>query len=447
MRKALFIITIFIITSGQVFTQEFLAVLPFSGGQEEEGETIADLFLSNSRLNTFFNVIPRTKLSENISREQRFQMESGMTNADTIISIGNQVGAKYVVAGNITAVGNHKLVVISVMNITSLQMIAGDYQNYKNLSEVRKRLPNMVENIMKATLITTHTLPKLVIEPVQLDRGADQRIANTLAQILAINLIKTGKYAMYPRTQSLEQVRDEQSTQLSGITADSHLIRVGYGENPELALSVIARRLEKDTMFIAAILNILTGVSVRPALPVDYQGIDDGIRAMESLAIYLTGTEEEINQRIRYDKRSAFFADETRFWSIGASIGTSFADPWFTGTVHGTIAPFRHSFLEIGLDAGFISGLETIKYYKICPFIHYAYFLPFNNFSWYVGAGGSYTKGVYELPEREIPINIFAVDFITGFNIINIFNISYTLRTNFEAASNKLSVGIIYRFK
>jgi hypothetical protein len=35
---------------------------------------------------------------------------------------------------------------------------------------------------------------------------------------------------------------------------------------------------------------------------------------------------------------------------------------------------------------------------------------------------------------------------IIGFNIGNVFDISYTMRTNFNHVSNKISVGYVHRF-
>jgi len=52
----------------------------------------------------------------------------------------------------------------------------------------------------------------------------------------------------------------------------------------------------------------------------------------------------------------------------------------------------------------------------------------------------------FQLPEEDFKENIFAVDISTGVIIKNMFNISYTLRTNIKTASNKVSVGFIKRF-
>jgi hypothetical protein len=47
----------------------------------------------------------------------------------------------------------------------------------------------------------------------------------------------------------------------------------------------------------------------------------------------------------------------------------------------------------------------------------------------------------------SIEVNTFAMSFTVGVNLIDAFDISYTLRTNFENASNKISIGYTYRFK
>ena len=147
--------------------------------------------------------------------------------------------------------------------------------------------------------------------------------------------------------------------------------------------------------------------------------------------------------------------DATRLWSIGASLGSSFSAPWLIGTVRGTVAPLRHSFLELGFDAGLISGISDVGYYSLYPFAHVAYYLPFTlplgkqglSSGWYIGVGGGYMFSQYDFPEGKVSTDIFSANFISGFNIGNVLDISYTLRTDFSTTGGKLSVGFIYRFK
>jgi opacity protein-like surface antigen len=140
--------------------------------------------------------------------------------------------------------------------------------------------------------------------------------------------------------------------------------------------------------------------------------------------------------------------ENARLWTVGVSAGTSFADPWLIGTIRGTIAPLPFSFLEVGFDAGFISNKEWADgYYSLYPFAHYALFLPFaGKGGWYIGAGGGYMLREYRVEDWSESGSFWAADFTTGFNIGNVFDISYTLRTNFDSAGNKIAVGYTYRF-
>ena len=147
--------------------------------------------------------------------------------------------------------------------------------------------------------------------------------------------------------------------------------------------------------------------------------------------------------------------DEAKLWTLGASVGSTFSAPWFVGTVRGTVAPFKYSFLEIGFDFGTISGVSDVGYYSLFPFIHYAYYLPFTvpvgknglNSGWYIGTGGGYKFGELDYPEGKVPLKEFTVNIITGLNIGNVLDISYTLRTDFSETNNKFAIGYTYRFR
>ena len=145
--------------------------------------------------------------------------------------------------------------------------------------------------------------------------------------------------------------------------------------------------------------------------------------------------------------RKKIDANDSRLWTLGASIGSSFSRPLLIGTVRGTIAPFNHSFLEIGFDAGVFSEVAEIKYFSLYPYLHYAYYLPFaEKLGWYIGGGSGYLYGSYEYPEGPATVGYFTANIISGFNILNLLDVSYTLMTNFEGVTNKLSLGYTYRF-
>jgi TolB-like protein len=287
--KRLAVILLALAVAGAAFAKDNLAVLPFTGGTEDDGETIAELFSFSRELNAVFTPIPRTSITRAIESEWKFQADAGMTDPDTIMAIGKQLGANYVVAGNIGKLGNQNLLTIAILKIDDLRQVAGDVQTYVNIQEIQNKLPDMARNIIEATKIDASRLEKLAITPVQLGRNIDARVADTLAQVLSINLIKSGKYAVYPRTATLEQAQAEYDNQGSGITADENMVDRGKGENPRLVLSIAARRLGDQNMFNAAIINLESGAQV-VGESVNYQTLDDGITTMGILARKLTTT-------------------------------------------------------------------------------------------------------------------------------------------------------------
>ncbi|MCL2831808.1 MAG: caspase family protein [Treponema sp.] len=138
----------------------------------------------------------------------------------------------------------------------------------------------------------------------------------------------------------------------------------------------------------------------------------------------------------------------TRLNSLGAAIGSSFAIPWFVGTVEGTFAPWNYTFFDLGIDLGTWSGKPDINQFSTYLFAHFAFFVPFAKSSgWYAGVGAGIFNTSYNfsgLP--EVSATYTAFDIKTGL-IFNGFIIAYSLRTNFNEAGHNIVVGYLYRFK
>jgi len=148
----------------------------------------------------------------------------------------------------------------------------------------------------------------------------------------------------------------------------------------------------------------------------------------------------------------------TRLWTIGAAVGTAFSSPWLIGTMHGTIAPFNYSFLELGVDAGILEGSDAAYakygYVSLYPFAYYCFFLPLDNFGLnkfglYAGVGGGliYVSYDFQGDGGKYSENIPVAAASAGVIIFDMFNVSYTLRTNFSGLNSKLSAGYSYRFR
>ena len=142
--------------------------------------------------------------------------------------------------------------------------------------------------------------------------------------------------------------------------------------------------------------------------------------------------------------------ENARLKTLGGSVGTSFADPALILTIRGTFALARNWFMEPGIDLGFVSIYKDVaSYFSAYPFIHTGLFLPFEEKGgWYVGTGIGGMLGAYTFAEgKTVSVGVFATDFITGFNFGNIFDISWTLRTDFRSVNSKLSMGFVKRFE
>jgi hypothetical protein len=277
-----------------------LAILPFTGGVGDEGEAIAEELSFDEQLKTKFGIMPRTSIASALEKEQSFQHSSGMTDVDTIAAIGQQSGAKYVMAGNITALGSQKLLVVTIIRIETIQQVAGAYLTYNRSEELPAKFPDMMKNLLPLLDVDTSGLQKLAVVPIQMQGGAtNQRDADTLAQILAISLLQNKKYAIYPRTSSLEQVQKEFDTQVSGVTADENQVRLGYGVNPEYVLSVVSRKLGASNMFNAAVIDLAAG-TMADGMSEKYGTLTDGITAMESIAKTLS--EGKMSGLVHVDK-------------------------------------------------------------------------------------------------------------------------------------------------
>jgi TolB-like protein len=446
MKKYMFLF-LTLVTTWSAMAKDTIAILPFTGGEGEDGETLAILFTNvftgRAELRETFDPIPRTRVALAIQAEQKFQMDSGMTNADTIAAIGHQLGAQYIVSGNITQLGTNKMLVVSILRIDTVQLLGGDIQTFTRIEDLTSRLPDMANVVAASTRLNTSALPKVAVLPFQLAGGISRNDADTLAQIVAVYMARSGKTAIYPRTSSLEQIQREYRHQLSGNVADENIVAIGYGVNPDFVLSGSANKLGAQNLFVATILNLETGVQT-DGTSVNYNTLNDGISAMNALAEELTGMAAVKREKNR------------RLYSIGGAVGSSFAAPWFILGLSGTYSFFDYTCIDAGLDIGFNHGNKDrndIGYFSLYPFIRFNGLVSFTlgTFSalWYGGAGLGVMAAFYEENGLTHPSGAAALDLSTGFYVgkgHHYLTAAYTIRTTFKAMNTRLAAGYAYRF-
>jgi TolB-like protein len=451
---------------GQTPPKPRLGILPFTGGTGGDGETIATLFSFQDEILEAFTVVPRTSAVNALVAEQSFQL-SGYTDSDTIARLGRMLNADFVISGRIHRLGHRNLVITTIVDVESFEQLGGDYREYRTIEEVPGMMADIAHAVINASRRDTSALPNLAVVPFHLDgRGVNVEDAESLVQILSIEIANSGKYTVLPRTTAIQAALQALDFQMTGATAEEEAKALGRAINAQYVLNAEVRSLGTMNMFTASILNVEDGSLLLGGFR-NYRTVADGISLMAELASVLTGVAASpapAQQTIAEPRaprpersprpvRERPETDNAALNSIGVSAGTSFATPAFIGTVSGTVAPARNMFFEFGLDVGLIytgqqgDDFTVDSYYSLYPFANLGFFVPFTGRGgWYAGIGGGYMFGEYTFNDGRAGINIFAFNLTTGFLIGNVFNISYTLRTNFEGTSNKVSAGYTYRF-
>jgi TolB-like protein len=267
-----------------------LAILPFTGGSPEDAETIAEFFSYEDEINRVFTPVPRTRAIENLMKEQQFQ-RSGLTDSDTIADLGKELGADYVLAGHIAVLGgSSKLLLITIIDVKELQQIAGAYQEYQRIESVIDVMPGMAKQITGAAVRDSSALPRLAVLPFNvLSSGMDLGDAELLAQLLAIELVKSGVFAVFPRTRAIEKVMEEHHIERSGMTDAESIKAIGKAVNAQYVLSANVRMLGADNYFSASVLDIVDA-SQGKGTREKYQSVNDGLTLMPRIAQVLSGT-------------------------------------------------------------------------------------------------------------------------------------------------------------
>jgi formylglycine-generating enzyme required for sulfatase activity len=230
--------------------------------------------------------------------EQLFQRNSGLTDADTIFELGKALKADYVMAGFITNFDSLDLVIVSIMNVESLQQIAGSYETYRKgaIEEIAKKIPGMAQKLTAAAKRDTKNLAGLAVPPFDLlNTGAkDKQDAMVLAQILACDLANGGKYAVLPRTDSLDKVVEEQKRQRDGDADQERTKRLGKGRNAQYVLSGSVEKLGNLNTFGVQILDIEKGTVLSGSTAEeDYTNFAQGYELMPKIAVRLSGGSED----------------------------------------------------------------------------------------------------------------------------------------------------------
>jgi TolB-like protein len=381
-------------------TKPRLGILPFTGGSGTDGDTIARLFSGSSDLMSAFRIVQRTSSIEAVMREQAFQ-RSGITDSDTIADLGKQMNADYVVSGHIARLGNANLLLISIVDVNTMRQITGDYREYQNIEGIPALLPAMARNIISsiqdqgvASTDTLAVLPLVISDP-----AVQQDEAELLAQILATEIANSHKYAVFPRTRTIETVMTERDIQRSGMTDRESMAAIGKATNARYVLAGSISKLGSMNLFNIAILEIESAEQIAAAYK-EYRNLEDGIEIMGELSYGLTAVvagryrenvelaeaerqREEAERRQAEDEQRRLEAERQQarqkerlntsfhnyLWGDGKSLAaisgnlgvSAVGQPGLFLNVGVDIPIIRYLFIEGGMDFGLASLISEVK--------------------------------------------------------------------------------------
>jgi TolB-like protein len=297
--------------------------------------------------------------------------------------------------------------------------------------------------------------------------SASQRFSNYVLDEMMTFLVRSGHLTVVDRA-NLEIIQREMNFQLSGDVSDSSAQAIGQMLG---AQSIVSGSIEDLGNFYrvrfrtihveTAAIQVLTSINVNKSNQIAillYGAAPVPVTVVPETPVRQPREPRERNREPREDQDAEKAA---RFNTLGVSVGSAIVDPVLIVSIHGTFSPIRNMFIEVGFDYGFISVYQDIDhYFSMFPYVHVGFFQPFRRKGgFFVGAGGGYMVGRYDFYWTEFrngnlqyyhdsdEISEWAVNFITGINLGNFFNVSYTLRTNFASASNKVALSYVYRFK
>jgi TolB-like protein len=96
---------------------------------------------------------------------------SGYTDSDTIAGIGKMLNAAFVISGHIRHLGDRNLIITTIVNVETFELLAGDYREYRNIEEIPAMLPDITKIIINASRRNTSGLPTLAVAPFRVGFG------------------------------------------------------------------------------------------------------------------------------------------------------------------------------------------------------------------------------------------------------------------------------------
>ncbi|MDR1363364.1 MAG: hypothetical protein LBJ35_04885 [Spirochaetaceae bacterium] len=185
-----------------------LAVLPFINGDaitddiaNDVGETFAWQLANASAAHRFYEIIPITPKIQNDIRHERAYHSAFDT--------AKELRADFVMLSFVKALGDKWLFYIVIMDVKTKELIAGDYREFKYLSDIPNFFTSMTRKMMTVSQrnITERKkryryIPTLAVDILQTPPSEYITLndAVVLTQLMANEMANNGKFRVFPRT-------------------------------------------------------------------------------------------------------------------------------------------------------------------------------------------------------------------------------------------------------
>ncbi|MDR2485329.1 MAG: formylglycine-generating enzyme family protein [Treponema sp.] len=257
-----------------------LLILPLTGFSKTERESAA-LFISNiPELNTVFKVLnPRILNQEQNLPDIRFPAAD--VTDQGILALGRKHHAEYVMPVEITRLGDHQIMILTLIGAAAGRLVAGGYREIREVTDITLLMPNIIKKMILVTEIDTSQAPNLGVFPFSTPPSeAGIEDINVLAHLLIIEIANTGKYKIVRRT------GPDRTGETPGIQTLGAMLNAPY-----MLTGNVAHLGEGNRYFLGQIIE--SGINaLNRGAEVQYRNIGDGVRLMSELAYRLTGIQE-----------------------------------------------------------------------------------------------------------------------------------------------------------
>lgn len=288
-KKLLFMLALGIALSFTLHAQAkpTLTIVPYNNASGGDAETIGILLANHEDVRNAFTVVPCTSNFQGVAAD--IKTPGAYSTRESIAGeIKSRLNAQFAVIIRTENIGNSKLALFSMVNTETFQQIAGGYQKYNAVREIRAFLPDLVKRIAFASQVgDAAPLPKLTVLPFYTPKnGVETLDATVLVQLLTIELANCGKYVVLPWDLTLQTIITDFKMPYLGIIDPDKMQDFGSATGIDYVLAGDVLNLGTTNLFMTSIVNT-EDASIVTGGDIEYRVITEDMALISELAAFL----------------------------------------------------------------------------------------------------------------------------------------------------------------